>query len=591
MSDLRFNINANDLLGKSLENDIKKAERLRDILNDINKKKSGIGGGGLTNGSKDKGGSLAGIGSGFSRGIGMAGAFGVAGSIAIATRALIDFEKGVISALKNYENFHTSIVAMMNGRVNVANLLENKLVDFAKNSPFNLEEVQASTKMMLAYGFSVKEVIPQLKVLGDVAAGSGTRLKDLVYVQGTLKSQMQVYKRDLNQLTGRGINVIPTLVEQLNLKNPKDLFAQIKDGKVFYQDIERALTTMTQKGGIFFKQMDEASRTIGGRLERLNEGWTQVQVNMGKMQKGFLAESINFASTFVDHLNTALITINKLDSAITNFNKNNKLKLDFKTGDETVNSLFDLITLISMGGDKTKASVFKALLDKNDKKHAPAGFRTISGYQAGLEDRFITKSKIADFNEYPTKEEIGMAPFGMKKILEETKILREQFSARKITSGKLDKGISKLKSEQQDYNIKTIKQEQYDLKAEEEQLARTYEQDTKRDPKKAQTYADIFLKKITVLGAVKSQVDAKLEALTMNPASGGKDDDDGRGVKTGLHTTTGRQDLTINIYDGLIKQQTIQTTTLNESTEEIKEQMSRVLLEVVNDVNSIAKNR
>ena len=62
----------------------------------------------------------------------------------------------------------------------------------------------------MAYGFTAEQVLPTLRMLGDVSAAMPDRLPigDAAYLYGTLRSQGRAYARDVLQFSNRGISII-----------------------------------------------------------------------------------------------------------------------------------------------------------------------------------------------------------------------------------------------------------------------------------------------------------------------------------------------------------------------------------------------
>lgn len=78
-------------------------------------------------------------------------------------------------------------------------------VDLAAKTPFNLSDVGAATKQLLAYGFEADNVTDTIRRLGDVSAGLNIPLNDMAYLFGTTRVQGRLFAQDLNQFTNRGI--------------------------------------------------------------------------------------------------------------------------------------------------------------------------------------------------------------------------------------------------------------------------------------------------------------------------------------------------------------------------------------------------
>jgi hypothetical protein len=244
--------------------------------------------------------------------------------VAIGGASIVGFGSAVIESLKNYEYFSASLRTMLHGDIGAAMALQGQLVNLAKTSPFNLTDVQDSSKQLLAYGFKAGEVVETLKTLGDVSAGVGAPIGDIAYLYGTLKTSGRVTLMDLRQFAGRGIPIYETLSKTLRKTGESSeqtrnrINKMVHEGKLGFGEIEKAFKSMTSEGGDFFKMMEDQSKTVGGKLSNLSDSWEQLKVNIGKSQSGIIAGTTTFVSDFVSKLNQIFETQNKLDQAFSN---------------------------------------------------------------------------------------------------------------------------------------------------------------------------------------------------------------------------------------------------------------------------------
>ena len=226
---------------------------------------------------------------------------GNAFGIGIGVAGVVRFGNAVLESLKNYEYFSSGLRTLMKGDAQTAKALEAQLISLAKETPFSLVEVQDATKQLLAYGFSAGSVTQNIRMLGDVASGLKIPFSDIAYLYGTLKTQGRAYTKDIMQFTSRGIPVIKELAKQFNVTEDA-VMKLVEDGKVGFKEIERAFQSMTGQGGMFFKMMDEQSKTTGGRISMLGDSFEQLKVNIGKSQTGI----INLTVEFLDKMTSAI---------------------------------------------------------------------------------------------------------------------------------------------------------------------------------------------------------------------------------------------------------------------------------------------
>jgi hypothetical protein len=233
---------------------------------------------------------------------------------AFAVNKIANFGSAIIDSLSKYEMFMASIKAMLGGNKGAAEALNSQLVNLAKTTPFSLEDVQSGSKQLLAYGFSVGNVTKDLKTLGDVSSGVGAPLNDIVYLYGTLRTQGRAFTKDINQFTGRGIPIIKELAKQFKVTDAA-VMDLVKDGKIGFEQIEKAFKSMTSEGGLFFNMMDEQSKTVGGKISNMGDAWEQLKISIGKSQTGIIASTLDFTNKFLDNLNRGIGAKNLIEES------------------------------------------------------------------------------------------------------------------------------------------------------------------------------------------------------------------------------------------------------------------------------------
>jgi methyl-accepting chemotaxis protein len=137
------------------------------------------------------------------------------------------------------------------------------LYDFVETTPFRLEEVQQSTKLLAAFGFEQEKLQPTLRALGDIASATGQPLKEIADLYGRTRVENRLYTRDLNQFTSRGIDVLGKLAEQFGV-NKTEIRAMAEAGTLSFADIERAIASMTARGGQYFQLTQRQAETTAG---------------------------------------------------------------------------------------------------------------------------------------------------------------------------------------------------------------------------------------------------------------------------------------------------------------------------------------
>lgn len=210
---------------------------------------------------------------------------------------LASFATQVANIRGEFQDLQTSFETILKSK-DKADKLMSQVVSFAATTPFNLRDVAAGTKQLLAYGFAAEDIVGNLRMLGDVAAGTGTNIGDLIYLYGTLQTQGRAYTRDIMQFTSRGIPIIGELAKNLGVAKDQvqDL---VEAGRVGFPEVEKAFKSMAGEGGIFGGLMEKQSKNIRGQYSNLVDLIDQMKNRIGESNQEMIVGSIKFASTVV----------------------------------------------------------------------------------------------------------------------------------------------------------------------------------------------------------------------------------------------------------------------------------------------------
>ncbi len=217
------------------------------------------------------------------------------------------------------ETLETSFESML-GSADKARVIVKELVDFTAKTPFQLEGVGKAGKQLLAFGVAEKDILPTLQVLGDIAAGANVPLTEMSAIFGKVKAKGKAYTEELLQMSDRGIPIIDILAKRFGVTK-QAVFDAASSGKISFKIIQDAMQEMTQKGGIFFKQMDRQSATLAGIFSTLKDNINLAMAEVGDT----LVETLDLKQLLKD-----LITgIQSATKAFAEFAKNNPRLVKF----------------------------------------------------------------------------------------------------------------------------------------------------------------------------------------------------------------------------------------------------------------------
>ena len=212
--------------------------------------------------------------SGFSKTLGT-----IKGRVAAATTALAAYAaasqlKGGLSDSIDAESTALQFKVLIGNAEQAAGLMQ-KLRGFAAATPFQFADIADAGRQLLAFGFSSGEVTGNLEVLGNLAAGTGNNISELAEIVGKARVQGRLFNEDINQLTGRGINVIDGLARRFG-----DVKKAAADGRVSFADLQIVLKELATDGGKFAGMMQEMSQTSAGKISTLTDNFKSLRMEV-----------------------------------------------------------------------------------------------------------------------------------------------------------------------------------------------------------------------------------------------------------------------------------------------------------------------
>ena len=220
-----------------------------------------------------------------------------AAKIGAALGGIAFFKKGIGLAAQLEQD--TIAIKAFTGSVKSANALIEQIREFAAETPFQLNDLIAASKKLLAFGVSADKVRKTLHTLGNLAATSGANVGDLAQIFGKIKSQGKVMGETLNQLAERGIPVISALAA--HFKVPEEAIRDmVSKGKVSFQDFEAAMNSLAGEGGQFGNAMAEQADTLAGKWSTFKDKVNDLAITIGQALLPKMTELLNLGFVMVE---------------------------------------------------------------------------------------------------------------------------------------------------------------------------------------------------------------------------------------------------------------------------------------------------
>ncbi len=162
-----------------------------------------------------------------------------------------------------------------------ATQLISDLRQFADVTPFDTNSILKAGKTLASVEKDVTKILPTIKMLGDISAGTGKDLNELTNIFVKMKNLGRVTFEELNQLANANIVSFDELAKSIGVKGKGALRKYIESGKVGFKDIVKLLKSATGEGGRFNDLMNKQSQTFIGRLSTLQGKLQNLATDIG----------------------------------------------------------------------------------------------------------------------------------------------------------------------------------------------------------------------------------------------------------------------------------------------------------------------
>ena len=214
-------------------------------------------------------------------------------------RILRNMASEIIEVKTQFEFLQTAINSFAGNAEKGAKIMK-ELTQFATNSPLQVNDITEAAKQLMAFGVGADNVVGQIKMLSDVAAGAGKPIKDIAYIYGKSLTEGKVYTRTLMQFGNLGIPIYEALAKVMDT-TPSKIKKMTQMGAVGFDDVKRAIESLTAAGGQYYGFSDKMMSTTAGLLSNVKDKWILAMKDMGESSDGFINMSVGLVDSAIAH--------------------------------------------------------------------------------------------------------------------------------------------------------------------------------------------------------------------------------------------------------------------------------------------------
>lgn len=201
-----------------------------------------------------------------------------------AVRSVVSPIQKAIKAAFDFETARTSFAGLLNSIDKSRRHIED-LRRFAARTPLTFDDLQQASKLLLSFGMSVNDVMPSLKMLGDISMGNAQKFQGLALVFAQVKAAGKLMGQDLLQMINQGFNPL-TIIAQKTGKSVAELRDIMSEGGISFEMVAEAMRIATTEGGLFNNAMEDAAQTGNGLLSTLQDEWMDALRTFGNELMG-----------------------------------------------------------------------------------------------------------------------------------------------------------------------------------------------------------------------------------------------------------------------------------------------------------------
>jgi tape measure domain-containing protein len=186
--------------------------------------------------------------------------------------------------------------------------LNRDLTKYAQDSIYG-NEVYQNAQTMMAFGIAPKQVMGDMKMLGDIAMGNKDRMSRLALAYSQVAAAGKLMGQDLLQFVNAGFNPLQIISEKTGVSLGV-LRKRVEEGKVSFEHVKAAFESATSAGGRFFEMTKKIEETAFGKWEAFKGQLQGLAMQIGtELAPAFGNLISNYLAPFVKWMSEGVVWI------------------------------------------------------------------------------------------------------------------------------------------------------------------------------------------------------------------------------------------------------------------------------------------
>jgi tape measure domain-containing protein len=200
------------------------------------------------------------------------------------------------------------------GSATLAKQMLSDIEMLAARTPFQFDELRDGAQLLLNFGVAGQNILPTLRMLGDVAGGDSERFSRLALAYGQVMSKGRLMGQEANQMREQGFDPLSEIARMTG-KSVRQLTEDMENSAISANMVTAAFVSATGPGGRWHQLMQKQSETLYGLVSTM--------IDFAKMAGRALGDTL--APTFKE-LARYIIAVSE---GVIQFIKNNQALVGF----------------------------------------------------------------------------------------------------------------------------------------------------------------------------------------------------------------------------------------------------------------------
>ena len=257
-------------------------QTLKNTQNTANSSKSSLGAyGNQLKANKTSASGLSGALGTLGGSLGSLGGLAAGAAAGFAAMKLKDYGQYALSTSAAFEQLAISF-RVMTGSAQTGQELTDAIIELGAKTPMTAQQLSKAAQLLLSFGESAENIIPDLKLLGDITGGEVNRFNMLALAFAQVGANGKLMGQDLLQMVNAGFNPLQ-IMSQTTGKSMGQLRKEMEEGRISFQMVAQAMRDAASEGGRYFGLMEQQSQSLNGLLSTMGDTWEQVAKNIGDL--------------------------------------------------------------------------------------------------------------------------------------------------------------------------------------------------------------------------------------------------------------------------------------------------------------------